>query len=670
MEKPDRWLLLGNPWELPRPEYTVEVKFGGHTERYELHGKTRVRWIPETKVLGVPHDILIPGYKTNTVNTLCLWAARATEDFDFDVFNGGDYTRAVAEKTFSESISKVLYPNDNTPQGRELRLRQEYFFVSCSLQDIIRTHTWKYNSLDNFPEHVAVQLNDTHPAIAVAELMRLLVDELGLEWDAAWKITTKTLAYTNHTLMAEALERWPVSLFERLLPRHLQIIYEINHNFMGQIQAQFGGDLGLMERVSIVEEGSEKQIRMGNLAVVGSHAVNGVAALHSKLVTERLFNDFYRIWPTKFSNKTNGVTPRRWILLSNPELSNLLTEALGSSWVKNLEELKGLEKFVDDPNFREKWRSIKEGNKKELAKYLARQMKISLNPESIFDVQVKRIHEYKRQLLFAMYMVAAFNRVKYNSGKPFYPRTFIVGGKAAPGYLTAKLIIKLINSIGQVINNDSSLDGRLKVVFLENFCVSLGERVYPAAELSEQISTAGMEASGTGNMKFALNGALTIGTLDGANVEIRDLVGPENFFLFGNTVEQIDQLRSHGYNPRDYYYANEELRGVIDSISNGVFSNGNRDLFRPIVESLLNDDRYMHMADFQSYANCQDEVNKTYHDADRWTKMSILNCANMGHFSSDRTIREYCREIWNVEPLEVGLDSYDQSKAVLDAKKP
>ena len=657
VERPDRWLLYGNPWEFPRPRYTVEVKFGGHTEKYEINGRKRSRWQPLWKVIGVPFDTLVPGYHTATVNTLCLWSAKASDEFDFTVFDAGDYTRAVAGKNLSENITKVLYPNDNTPQGRELRLQQEYFFVSCALQDIIRGHLWKYHSVDGFETRTAIQLNDTHPAIAVPELMRLFVDELGLEWDKAWQITVKTFGYTNHTLLSEALERWPVPMFERLLPRHLEIIYEINQRFLGEIQLRFPGDMDRLGRVSLIEEGEPKQVRMGHLACVGSHSINGVAALHSRLIKDQLFRDFFEIWPEKFSNKTNGVTPRRWLLLSNPKLALLITKKIGKDWVTSLDELKKLEVFADDDKFQESWRKIKRENKQDLAEYIKHHNQLEVNPDSLYDVQVKRLHEYKRQLLNVLYIVTLYNRLKANPGLQIVPRTFILGGKAAPGYFAAKLVIKLINSVGEAANNDPDMRGRLKVVFLANYSVSLGQRVYPAAELSEQISTAGMEASGTGNMKFSLNGALTIGTLDGANVEIREAVGADNFFLFGHTVQELAEIRNRGYCPRGCYDSNQELRGVIDRIYSGYFSPGNASLFNPLMDALLNEDRYMLLADYQSYVDCQQRVSEVYQDPARWTRLSIINAANMGNFSTDRTIREYCREIWRVDPIHVDLDT-------------
>jgi len=665
-ERPDNWLQFGNPWELPRPDYTVEVKFGGHTEGYtDNDGNFQVRWVPRVTVLGTPYDTPVPGYDNNTVNTLRLWAARAGEDFDLNTFNAGDYTQAVANKTFSENISKVLYPNDNTLQGKELRLQQQYFFVSCSLQDIIRLYLRQHDTFDAFPEKAAIQLNDTHPAVGVAELMRLLIDEHFVPWNKAWDITRQTFAYTNHTLLSEALERWSVSLFGRLLPRHLEIIYEINRQFMEELQVKYNGDAGKMSRMSLVEEGEDKKIRMAHLACVGSHAVNGVAALHTDLVKQDLFHDFYELWPEKFQNKTNGITPRRWLLMSNPELSALITEKIGGTWVKHLDELKKLEAFVDDPEFRSRWRQIKQARKVSFAAYIHRHNGIEIDPNSIFDIQIKRIHEYKRQLLNVLHVIALYNQIKDNPSLDVVPRTVIFGGKAAPGYFMAKMVIKLINSVADVVNNDPDVAGRLKVVFVANYSVSLGQFAYPASDLSEQISTAGKEASGTGNMKFALNGSLTIGTLDGANVEIREEVGADNFFLFGLTAQEVVDLKAKGYKPQDYYHANPALKRVVDQLASGFFSPKDPGLFMPIVSSLLNSDEYMLFADFQSYLDCQARAAEAYRNQDNWTRMSILNVANMGKFSSDRAIAEYCTDIWDVQPVPIQLGEYSQSGAGL-----
>src|ERR671933_214731 len=666
VEYPDKWLRFGNPWELRRPELTVEVNFGGHTEAYhDEKGEYRVRWIPQRKVLGTPYDTPVPGYNNNTVNALRLWRAGASEEFDFQVFDSGDYVGSVTTKIFSENISKVLYPNDNTSQGKQLRLEQQYFFVSCSLQDIINTYRRNHQNFDQFHEKVAIQLNDTHPSIGVAELMRLLVDRYQLGWNRAWYITKNTFAYTNHTLLAEALERWPVSLFQRLLPRHLEIIYEINRRFLDEVRAKYPGDTERLARMSLIDESGERYVRMAHLACVGSHSINGVAALHTELLERDVLRDFYELWPEKFNNKTNGVTPRRWVLLSNPKLSELITEKIGLEWVTQLDQLKQLESFIDDAEFCQRWRQIKQERKQELADYILLYNDIEVDPNSLFDVQVKRIHEYKRQLMNVLYVITLYNRIKKNPNIDILPRTFIFAGKAAPGYFIAKLIIQLINSVAKVVNNDPDVRDRLKVVFLEGFSVSLGERVYPAAELSEQISTAGKEASGTGNMKFALNGALTIGTFDGANIEIREAVGAENFFLFGLTAEEVYALKAKGYNPMDYYNTNVELQEVIDRIASGYFSPENPDLFKAIVDSLMYKDEYLLLADYQSYIECQERVSQAYRNQENWTRMSILNTARSGFFSSDRTIREYCQDIWKVEPVKINLGEYRQEAAGL-----
>lgn len=672
IEIPDKWLRYGNPWEIQRPEATVEVKYGGHTEiQHDDKGDPCVKWIPERTVTAMPYDTPIPGYNTNTVNALRLWKAEAsdTEEFDFDAFNAGDYDGAVARKMGSETISKVLYPNDNTPQGRQLRLEQQFFFVSASLQDIIRNHLHTNPNVDNLHEKVAIQLNDTHPAVSIAEMMRLLIDEQNLDWDKAWRITQKTFAYTNHTLLPEALERWSVDLFGSLLPRHLEIIYEINHRFLENIRTWYPGDKKRLERLSIIEEYPEKSIRMAHLACIGSHAVNGVAALHTELLKKDTLRDFAQLWPEKFYNKTNGVTPRRWILQSNPKLAQLVTEKIGSNWVKHLDEFKRLEAFADDVEFRSRWQEIKLQNKQTLADYVLHTMGIEVDVNSIFDVQVKRIHEYKRQLLNVLHIITLYNRIKQNPALEVVPRTFIFGGKAAPGYFMAKLNIKLINAVADVVNEDPDVHGRLKVIFLPNFNVSLGQKIYPAAELSEQISTAGKEASGTGNMKFAMNGSLTIGTLDGANIEIREQVGAENFFLFGLTAEEVGELKRQGYNPMDYYQNNSELKQVIDRIATGYFSHGDSELFKPLLDSLLYGDRFMLLADYQAYVDCQQQVSEAYKDRENWLRMSILNAARMGIFSSDRPIKEYADEIWQIEPLKVELGEYDQETAGLKVQK-
>jgi starch phosphorylase len=656
IEKTDKWLRFGNPWELVRPEWSVDVKFGGTTEQYiDEHNRLRVRWVPHKIVCGVPYDTLILGYRTNTANTLRLWRSEAPESFDFAIFNSGDYYGAVNQKVTSENLSKVLYPNDQELRGKELRLEQQFFFVSCSLQDMFRVLQRQKLPVEKFHEKFAVQLNDTHPAIAIAELMRLLVDEYVLPWADAWSVTCKTFAYTNHTLMPEALERWSIAVFGRVLPRHLQIIYEINAQFLEEVRIRFLGDEARISRLSLIDETGERYVRMAHLACVGSHAINGVAELHSELLKRDVLKDFYELWPYKFSNKTNGVTPRRWMVLCNPQLSDLISEHIGEDWIKDLAQLKRLEPFADDAEFRNRWREIKQHNKRAFASLALERTGIVADPDSIFDVLVKRIHEYKRQHLKVLHIVSLYHAIKSNPSVMVQPRTFIFGGKAAPGYHLAKLMIKLITAVGEVVNRDPDVRDRLKVVFLPNFNVTNGQRVYPAADLSEQISTAGKEASGTGNMKFSMNGALTIGTLDGANIEIREEVGAENFFLFGLSAEEVYALKARGYRPMDYYNANQGLRDVIDLIRSGFFSRGDTELFRPLIDGLLHQDPYLLLADFQSYIECQDKVAAAYRDTELWTRMSILNTARSGKFSSDRTIREYCADIWRVKSVPINL---------------
>ena len=660
-ELTDKWLHLGNPWEIRRPEITFQVNFGGHTEATcDREGKYRVRWVPDRVVRGVAYDSPIAGYAVNQANMLRLFTAEACESFDFQVFNQGDYYSAIDEKVASENLTKVLYPNDEPIQGKRLRLEQQYFFVSCSLQDMIRMHLLLGKDLDNFHEHFAVQLNDTHPSIAVAELMRLLVDEHAMEWNRAWHITTNTLAYTNHTLLPEALEKWPLGLFGSLLPRHLEIIYEINRRHLETIAALHPDDRELLSRMSLIDEAGERYVRMAHLASVGSHAINGVAALHTELLKKDVLSDFSRVFPERFHNVTNGVTPRRWMVLSNPKLAALISSRLGGRWIRHLEEeLVRLEDFADEREFQHEWHTIKQDNKLQLARMIKERTGITVDSASLFDVQVKRIHEYKRQHLNLLHLISLYNRIKDHPGIDITPRTFIFGGKAAPGYFMAKLIIKLINSVAEVINNDPDVAGRLKVVFFPDFNVKNGQWIYPAADLSEQISTAGKEASGTGNMKFALNGALTIGTLDGANVEIREKVGADNFFLFGLTAEEVNNLKARGYNPRDYYGSNESLRKAIDRISSGSLSRGDANLFRPLVDSLLYHDTYLLFADYQPYLDCQEHVSATFRNRAQWTRMSILNVARMGKFSSDRSIREYCTHIWGAKPLTDQFDDAD-----------
>ncbi len=656
MEKTDKWLRYGNPWEIARPEWAVEVKLGGYTERYlDEAGRDRSRWIPAKVVLGVPYDTPIPGYRNNTANTLRLWRAEAPESFDFEVFNRGDYYGAVHQKVASENLTKVLYPNDEQIQGKTLRLEQQFFFVSCSLQDMLRILRVQKIPLADFHKKFTIQLNDTHPSIAVAELMRLLVDENDMPWEEAWSITQRTFAYTNHTLLPEALERWSLGMFGAELPRHLEIIYQINSHFLEEVRMRFPHDDDRVARMSLIEEGYERSVRMAHLACVGSYAINGVAELHSELLKQDVLRDFFELWPEKFSNKTNGVTPRRWIALSNPRLSTLLTETVGPDWPKDLDRLTGLEPFAEDSPFRQRWREIKRANKVDFAEHVLKRTGIRIDPDSLFDVQVKRIHEYKRQHLNILHVIALYLRLKNNPHLEMQPRTFIFGGKAAPAYHLAKLIIRLITAVGDVVNWDPAARDLIKVVFVPNFNVTNSQKIYPAADLSEQISTAGKEASGTGNMKFSMNGALTIGTLDGANVEIREEVGPENFFLFGLTADQVASLKASGYHPMDCYHSNPELKEVIDLVASGYFSRGDADLFRPLVDGLLYHDPYLVLADFASYAECQSAVNQAYSDAEHWTRMAVLNAARTGKFSSDRTIREYADGVWHIPSTPIRL---------------
>jgi starch phosphorylase len=652
----DRWLRLGYPWEISHPEIAFLVKLGGHTEGYtDVTGRYRVRWIPDRVVKGIPNDTPILGYGVNTANMLRLWQAEAFTSLDLQAFNVGDYTRACEEQIHTENITKVLYPNDESEAGKNLRLQQEYFFVSCSLQDMMRIYLQKQKTMDLFHEKYAVQLNDTHPALAIAELMRLLVDEHSMEWEPAWKITRRTMGYTNHTLLPEALETWPLPLFQRLLPRHLEIIFEINKRFLATVQAHFPNDDGRAERMSLIDERGDKRVRMANLACVGSHAVNGVAQIHSDLLKQTVLHDFADLEPEKFTNVTNGVTPRRFLLLANPGLAALITEAIGDEWPRDLNRLRELEARCDDADFCERWRKVKQANKQALAAYTQHANGIELLPNTMFDVQVKRIHEYKRQHLNVLHAVALYRHLK--RGGHAAPRTIIFGGKAAPGYHTAKLIIKLIHGVAEVVNADRETNDRLRIAFLPDLNVKNGQRIYPAADLSEQISTAGMEASGTGNMKFAMNGALTIGTLDGANVEIREEVGAENFFLFGLTVAEIQQRRAEGYRPWEIFQQNVQLREALGLIAAGDFSRGDPTLFAPIVHSLLDKDAFLLCADFQSYLDCQARVGQVYGKEQEWTRMSILNTARIGKFSSDRAIREYCERIWKVAPVKVTIRS-------------
>ncbi|HEY8899440.1 MAG TPA: glycogen/starch/alpha-glucan phosphorylase [Chthoniobacterales bacterium] len=655
IELPDAWMTFGTPWEIVRPEHTMEIELYGHVENiFDDRGNYVPSWTGTKKILGVPYDIPIPGYGTKTVNYLRLWESRASADFDFAAFNRGGYDEAVAEKNKSETISKVLYPNDNTESGKELRLIQQYFFVSCSLKDIIRRFLQLNSDWNTFPDKVAVQLNDTHPAISVAELMRLLYDVHGLPWDQAWSITTKTLAYTNHTLLPEALEKWSVGLFKKVIPRHLQIIFEINKHFLDEVEKHWPGDMAKKRTLSIIEEGPVQMVRMAHLAIVGSHSVNGVAALHTQLLKADLFPEFDELYPGKFNNKTNGITPRRWLLSCNEGLSKLITSKIGHGWERDLDKLRGLEAYADDPEFQKEFMAIKRANKVHLASIIKEQCGVTVSPDALFDVQIKRLHEYKRQHLNLLHILALYRRLLQDPTLDITPRVFIFAAKAAPGYDMAKCIIKAINAVGAVINNDARIKDKLKVVFLPNYRVSLAQRIVPAADLSEQISTAGKEASGTGNMKLSLNGALTIGTLDGANVEIREEVGEENIFIFGMTVEEVTALVKSGYRPSKFYEASEELKAVVDWVGSNYFTpNEPPGVLNMLRDNLIHHDPFLVLADFESYSECQKKVDAAYRDKANWARMAILNTARMGKFSSDRTIAEYAKDIWDVEPVHV-----------------
>jgi starch phosphorylase len=659
-EVTDKWLRFGNPWEICRPEVAYDVNFGGRTEAWiDEQGRYRVRWIPQSVVKGVAYDTPILGYRVGTCDLMRLWKAEAVESFDFAAFNHGDYYRAVEDKVSSENLTKVLYPNDEPVQGKVLRLQQQFFFVSCSLQDLLRVHLHPLlgGKPEDFHKRHAVQLNDTHPAIAVAELMRLLLDEHQLDWDQAWHVTQNAIAYTNHTLLPEALERWPVGLFGRLVPRHLEIIYEINRRFLEEVRARFPGDDARLTRMSLIDEGGERYVRMAHLAVVAGHHVNGVARLHSELLKGTVLRDFAELWPEKFCNVTNGVTPRRFVALSNPGLAQLITSRIGDGWLRDLQRLRQLEAFATDADFQRQWHEIKLAAKRAFAALIEQRTGTKVDPESLFDVQAKRIHEYKRQHLNLLHVLTLYLRLKGDPQAAVPARTFIFAGKAAPGYFMAKRIIKLVSAAAELINDDPALRGRLKVVFFPDYNVKNAQRLIPAADLSEQISTAGMEASGTGNMKFALNGALTIGTLDGANVEIREEVGADNFFLFGLKAEQVQEVKARGYRPRDHYEQNAELRRVLDFINSGALGYGDADLFRPLVDNLLWHDSFLLLADYASYIDCQGQVSALWHDPEAWTRKAILNVARMGKFSSDRSIRDYCEQVWGVtpKPVEVTL---------------
>ena len=655
VEKTDNWLVYGNPWEIDKPDASYIVNWGGFTEQYEDDaGLAHSRWVPQRVLKGVSYDTPIQGYGVNTCNTLTLWSARAVESFALEVFNTGDFYKAVDEEVISETVSKVLYPNDEPEAGKRLRLMQQYFFVSCSLQDILRIHQERVGQpLSALPQKWAIQLNDTHPSIAVAELMRLLVDEHSMNWDQAWELTVATFGYTNHTLLPEALETWPLSIFGEALPRHLEIILHINELFLDEVRARFPGDDDRIRRMSLIGEDGGKCVRMAHLATVGSHAVNGVAALHSELLKASVLKDFYELWPQRFGNVTNGVTPRRFLALANPGLRTLLDETIGDGWLTDLERLRGLEVYVDDRAFRESWRDVKRANKARLAEYLHAVAGVELDPTWLFDVQVKRIHEYKRQHLNVLHIITLYNRLKKNPGLSIPPRAFIFGGKAAPGYFMAKRIIKMINSVGATVNSDPDVNRFMKVVFVPNFNVQNAHLIYPAANLSEQISTAGKEASGTGNMKFMINGALTIGTLDGANVEMLEEAGAENFFLFGLNEEEVARVYAEGHRPATYIDRDPELAEALDLIADGHFTDGDTEILRPVVDSLRHHDPFLVLADYRSYVDCQAAVGHAWQDAEAWSRMSILNAARSGKFSSDRAIAEYCEGIWGVAPMKV-----------------
>jgi len=650
VESPDEWLKQGNPWEFQRPEAAVTVQFFGETNMYhDKRGKLCVEWRQTQDVLAMPFDIPVPGYGNDVVNTLRLWAARSSEEFDLEYFNHGDYENAVFNKMFSENISRVLYPNDATARGRELRLKQEYFFTAASISDIIRRFKTDNTDIRQLPEKTAIQLNDTHPALAVVELMRILMDREELDWETAWDVTVRTFAYTNHTVMPEALECWSVQLFERMLPRHMQIVYEINARFLREVANCHPGDNDRLRRMSLIEEGGHKMIRMAYLALVGSHSVNGVSELHSHLIKTQLFKDFYEVYPERFNNKTNGITHRRWLLNSNPGLSGLITQAIGNQWVSDLPQLEKLKTLTGDAGFCEKWLKVKTANKKAFSDYLQKTAGVKLDPASLFDVQIKRIHEYKRQTLFALSIIAQYLQMKNQPQNTVVPRTFIFGGKAAPGYQMAKLIIKFINNIGGVVNNDRSMRGKMKVVFLENYCVSLAEKIFPASDLSEQISTAGTEASGTGCMKFMMNGALTVGTLDGANIEMADAVGHENMFIFGLKAEEAEKLKREGYSPGPFIEKSPVLTEIFHMVRSNFFSQGEPGIFEPLLQNLTQRDPFLVCADFEAYHQMQSMISQNFMDVKDWTRKAVLNVAFSGRFSSDRTIREYCEDIWKVE---------------------
>ncbi len=654
VEYADNWLNKGNPWDILRRNLVYRVKFYGRTvTKPNLDGTFSFDWVDTEDVLAVAYDVPIPGYKNNIVNNLRLWQAKAASEFEFADFNRGNYVESVAAKNESETISKVLYPNDTYVEGKFLRLKQQYFFVSATLQDIIRKYKIDHDTLDKFSDKNCIQLNDTHPVIAIPELMRILIDEEKYGWDKAWSITTKTFAYTNHTVVPEALEEWSEPIFAELLPRHLQIIYEINRRFLEEVKKTYSKDQKVLDKLSIISPGQDRRVRMANLAIVGSFAINGVAALHTEIIKTRIFPDFYKLYPNKFFNVTNGITPRRWLRTANPALSALISEKIGNEWIKDLTKLKKLEKFVKDDQFIENWQNVKWLNKKLLIAFIELEYEIKINPDSMFDVQIKRFHEYKRQLLNVFHVITLYNRIKANPKIKMVPRTIIFGGKAAPAYHAAKMVIKLINCVADVVNNDPDVGDKLKVIFLKNYSVTLAEKIIPASDLSEQISMAGLEASGTGNMKFALNGALTIGTMDGANVEIREEVGDENIFIFGLLADEVVKLKSNNYNPREYYEKNKNLKQVVDMIATNYFNPKEPGIFDDMIRGLMNVDYYCLFADYQSYIDAQDKVSELYLDQKKWTQKSIYNVARVGKFSSDRSVKEYAQNIWKVKPVKV-----------------
>jgi len=656
VEQPDNWLSYGNPWEIQRRELVYRVKFFGKiSTKADEYGHIKFNWVDTEDVLAVAYDVPVPGFHNDTVNNLRLWAAKATNEFSFKEFNDGNYVAAVERKNISENISKVLYPNDTYTEGKFLRLKQQFFFVTASLQDIIRKYKVTHNTFSEFPNKIAIQLNDTHPVIAIPELMRILIDEEEISWEDAWDITRNTFAYTNHTIVPEALEEWAVSIMDNLLPRHLQIIYEINRRFVNELKERYTKDESVLARLSIIKEGAERKVRMAHLAIVACHSVNGVAALHTEILKNIVFRDFYQLWPEKFVNVTNGITPRRWLKAANPMLSKLISETIGDAWVKDLDELKKLEAYIDDPAFIENWREVKWGCKKILADKIEAEYGITVSPDAMFDVQIKRFHEYKRQLLNILQVISQYLWIRKNPTLPYVPRVVIFGGKAAPAYQAAKLVVKLIHNVAEAVNNDPIIGDKLKVVFIKNYSVTLAEQIIPASDLSEQISTAGFEASGTGNMKFALNGAITIGTMDGANVEIREEVGDENIFIFGLLADEVLKLKSEGYNPKSYYESNPRIKEVIDILQTDYFCRHESGIFKPIIDSLMEVDYYCLFADFDSYLDAQQKVSDLYADPVAWARKSILNVARIGKFSSDRSIMDYAQKIWGIQPMNIKL---------------